>query len=120
MSIFCGKHLHRIEVLKARVAELESVEAARAGESGRGFAVVADEVRKLAERTSESTKEISLTVRTIQEETREVRHGMSASLAVVGTGVALAQQAGEAIQRIRDDAHRVVEAVEQLAATVAT
>jgi len=49
-----------------------AIEAARAGEHGRGFAVVADEVRKLAERTGKATQEISITVSSLKQETRNI------------------------------------------------
>lgn len=50
-----------------------AIEAARAGEHGRGFAVVADEVRKLAERTHKATGEISVSIKTLQQEMSEIQ-----------------------------------------------
>lgn len=50
-----------------------AIEAARAGEHGRGFAVVADEVRKLAERTHKATSEISVSIKSLQQEMSDIQ-----------------------------------------------
>lgn len=91
-----------------------AIEAARAGESGRGFAVVADEVRKLAERTTRSTEEITRMVVAIQTENKAVTANMNTNLTQVAEGVRLANSAGDAIHRIREEAKRVVDVIEQL------
>lgn len=84
-----------------------AIEAARAGEQGRGFAVVADEVRKLAERTSQSTGEISQTIARIQHGAREAVQSMQDGVVEVTAGVDLASQAAHSVQDIQADAHRV-------------
>ena len=88
-----------------------AIEAARAGEMGRGFAVVADEVRKLAERTTQSTLEISATVGRIQSEAREAVESMSSGVLQVEAGVKSAGEAGASLQSIRDGAKQVELAV---------
>ena len=91
-----------------------AIEAARAGEQGRGFAVVADEVRKLAERTANSTKEISEMVQAIQHGTRGAVEGMEQGVVRVNEGVLRAQRAGEAMGSIREAASQVLSTVAEI------
>ncbi len=91
-----------------------AVEAARAGESGRGFAVVAGEVRRLAADSKGSTEDIARTIAAIQSEVQAMEAAMQTGLASVAEGVALAGQALQSMERIRQDAGEVVQAVQAL------
>ena len=91
-----------------------AIEAARAGEQGRGFAVVADEVRKLAERTSSATEEIARMIADIKESSGQSQETMDEAMNRVTHGLALAEQGGESIARIRDSAVRVVQVVNEI------
>jgi len=70
-----------------------AVEAVRAGEQGRGFAVVAGEVRNLAQRSASAAREIKALI----EE----------SVAEVGAGSALAQQAGRTMDEVVESVRQV-------------
>lgn len=96
-----------------------AIEAARAGEQGRGFAVVADEVRKLAERTAISTKEISQMIGAIQNTANIAVDSMSSAVDQVSSGAALAQQAGDAINQIKEESNRVIMTVSSISSALA-
>lgn len=91
-----------------------AIEAARAGEQGRGFAVVADEVRKLAERTGQSTQEITVMIGKIQVGTGQAVSSMQATVKRVTEGEALTQQAGNSISQIKSGAQQVLIAVNEI------
>lgn len=91
-----------------------AIEAARAGEQGRGFAVVADEVRLLAQRTGNSTQEITEMVKRIQLGTRDAVQQMEVGVTQVKGGVDMAQRAGDAIVGIRQSSGDVVRMVDQI------
>ncbi len=89
-----------------------AIEAARAGESGRGFAVVADEVRKLAERTANSTAEITTMIERIQSATRSAADDMDEGVKGAARGVTLADEAGSTIGSIQESSTQVLGSVE--------
>jgi methyl-accepting chemotaxis protein len=91
-----------------------AIEAARAGEQGRGFAVVADEVRLLAQRTANSTQEITEMIKKIQLGTRSAVSNMEVGVQQVSSGVEQASQAGDAIVAIRQASASVVGVVDQI------
>ncbi|MDR0563841.1 MAG: methyl-accepting chemotaxis protein [Azoarcus sp.] len=91
-----------------------AIEAARAGEQGRGFAVVADEVRKLAERTAQSTVDISNMVSKIQDSASEAVKEMGIVVGQVENGQTLAQEAGNKMRVIRGESIKVSNAITEI------
>ncbi|HVI08746.1 MAG TPA: methyl-accepting chemotaxis protein [Candidatus Binatia bacterium] len=93
-----------------------AIEAARAGEHDLGFAVVADEVRKLAEKSAQSTKEISELIQSIQKEARKAVENMDRSTGIVNEGLDLGGELNAALKKISNVVTEVYKFAQEIGA----
>src|SRR5690606_35756133 len=124
------RELHRLSAKIGEITELiaditdqtnllalnAAIEAARAGQHGRGFAVVADEVRTLASRSAESAGEIGRVIQEIQRRVEQAATAMERATEQVDGGVAMAAEAGEALQAILAAIEQTAQGVADIAA----
>jgi methyl-accepting chemotaxis protein len=94
-----------------------AIEAARAGEVGAGLRGGGGRGAQAGRAHRQVHQEITRMVAAIEVENRAVTN-MSAGLTQVAEGVALANTAGSAIKRIREDARRVVDVIQRMSEAV--
>ena len=95
-----------------------SIIAAQAGIHGRGFAVVANEIKELAQRVGTSTNEIAKIIKRVQRDSSEAVNAIARGQQEVDNGVVIAQQAGEALEKIRQSAQNSSQVAAEIAVLV--
>ncbi len=78
--------------------------------------VVADEVRKLAEKSAQSTKEISELIQSIQKEARKAVENMDKSTTIVNEGLNLGQELNAALRKISNVVTEVYKFAQEIGA----
>ncbi|CUB02412.1 methyl-accepting chemotaxis protein [Marinomonas fungiae] len=95
-----------------------AIESARAGDAGRGFAVVANEVRTLASNTESVTQEISILVKTMNEQVSLSSRNSDTMIEQAHMAHASLENAQEMLNEIRDAAKQTQAQMEQSRTTV--
>ncbi len=95
-----------------------AIEAARAGEQGRGFAVVAEEVRALAQRTQQSTEEISKTLSSLNQESLQAIDSINDGITLVEQCVSFAQNTGGNLKNIDTEVDKIAAINYQVATSI--
>lgn len=92
-----------------------SIIAAKAGVHGKAFAVVADEIKKLASKTKESTREITVVVEGVRNDTERAVKAIEQTEQSIRDGVKRSRQSGESLDKIVAGIRRVAEQVAMIA-----
>lgn len=117
-SVQIGKIVGVIKEIAAQTNLLAlnaAIEASRAGEHGRGFEVVAEEIRKLAEKSADSTLQITEIVEEIQSDTSLTVDSMNEVTTEVAAGTKLSNDTGDALQEIISQVKGTVDSIEMVA-----
>jgi len=89
--------------------------AAQAGEHGKGFAVVAGEIKGLANRTRQSTMEITALINGVQAETAKAVAAIRQTEEKVLEGEHLSKRSGDALEKILTGVRMAVDRVNEIA-----
>jgi methyl-accepting chemotaxis protein len=89
--------------------------AAQAGEHGKGFAVVADEIKQLADRTRNSTREITHVILGVQDETTRAVEAIRSTEKSIINGESLADKSVAALNKIFEGVQSAADQMQEIA-----